>query len=208
RGFWLADTACTQELWEAVMGSNPSFFKGEKRMLRPVEQVSFEDVSEFLGKLNQLVPHGMLTLPTEAQWEYACRAGTTTPFSFGDTMTTDQVNFDGNHPYGNSPKGVYRKETVEVQSLPANRWGLHQMHGNVWEWCSDWYAEYLSQPQVDPTGPATGSYRVFRGGSWCDVARLVRSACRHWFGPGARSSSLGFRLLSSASPDRNQPPNK
>ena len=208
RGFWLADTACTQELWEAVMGSNPSNFKDAKRMLRPVEQVSFDDVSEFLEKLNQRVPHGMLTLPTESQWEYACRAGTTTPFSFGDTISTDQVNFDGNRPYGDSPKGEYRQETVDVKSLPANRWGLYEMHGNVWEWCSDWYAEYSPESQVDPVGPATGSHRVRRGGSWFNYARIMRSACRYWYDPGNRFNSLGFRLLSSASPDRNQRPNK
>ena len=151
---------------------------------------------------------GTLTLPPESQWEYACRAGTKTPFSFGETISPDQVNFDGNHPYGDSPKGEYREETVEVKSLSANRWGLYEMHGNVWEWCSDWYAEYSPEPQIDPTGPATGSYRVMRGGGWDYGARGVRSAFRYWFAPGDRSSDLGFRLLSSASPDRNQPPNK
>ena len=160
------------------MGSNHSNFKDVKGTLRPVEQVSFDDVTEFLVKLNQLVPHGTLTLPTEAQWEYVCRAGTATPFSFGDTITTDDVNFDGNYPYGDSPKGEYRKKTVEVKSLPANRWGLYEMHGNVWEWCSDWYAEYSAEPQVDPPGPATGSDRVIRGGGWSDSARYVRSAYR------------------------------
>ena len=207
-GYWLADTACTQELWEAVMGSNPSNFKDAKRMLRPVERVSFDDVSEFLEKLNQRVPHGMLTLPKEAQWEYACRAGAATAFSFGDTISTDQVNFDGNYPYGDSPKGEYRRETVEVKSLPSNLWGLYEMHGNVWEWCSDWYGEYSPAPQVDPTGPPMGSLRVMRGGSWSSSARSVRSACRYWHDPGIRILNLGFRLLSSASPDRNQRPNK
>ena len=198
RGYWLADTACTQELWEAVTGTDKTFshFKGDRR---PVEQVSYDEVIKFVSVLAKLIPELSPALPTEAQWEYVCRAGTTTPFSFGDTITTDQVNFNGNHPYGDSPTGEYRRKTIEVKSLPPNRWGQYEMHGNVLEWCSDWYAEYSPELQVDPTGPATGSRRVVRGGSLSHYARLVRSACRSWFGPGVRYRDLGFRLLSSAS---------
>ena len=204
-GCWLADAACTQELWEAVMGYNPSGFPEKNH---PVEKVSFDDVCEFLEKLNHRVPHGVLTLPTESQWEYACRAGTKSPFSFGDTIRTDQANFDGNRPYGDSPKGEYRQTPVEVKSLPPNGWGLYEMHGNVWEWCRDWYADYPSVGVTDPSGPETGSCRVVRGGGWSSVAHGTRSACRHWLGPGDRHSGLGFRLLSSSGPDRNQQPNK
>ena len=196
RGYWLADTACTQELWEAVTGKTPSHFKGDRR---PVERVSYDNVIKFVSALAKLVPDLSPALPTESQWEYACRAGTTTPFSFGDTINTDEVNFNGNYPYGNSPKGEYRQETVELKSLPSNCWGLYEMHGNVWEWCSDWFGEYSPEPQVDPAGPAQGSARVFRGGGWSNLARRVRSACRYWLGPGARDRDLGFRLLSSAS---------
>ena len=105
-------------------------------------------------------------LPTEAEWEYAARAGTTTPFSFGETITTDQVNYNGNYPYGDGAKGLYRKKTVEAGSLPANPWGLHEMHGNVWEWTADWYGDYTSVAQTDPQGPDAGTVRVVRGGSW------------------------------------------
>ncbi len=195
-GFWLADTACTQELWEAVTGKTPSRFKGDRL---PVEQVSYDEVIKFVRALEKHVPELAPALPTEAQWEYACRADTETPFSFGHTISTHQANFDGNYPYGDSRKGKYREETVDVKSLPSNAWGLYEMHGNVREWCSDWFGEYSAEPQVDPTGPVTGSDRVFRGGSWIDFARFVRSACRNWFDPGYRYSNLGFRLLSSAS---------
>ena len=196
RGYWLADTACTQELWEAVTGESPSHFNGDRR---PVEQVSYDQVIKFVSVLAKLVPELAPALPTEAQWEYACRARTETPFSFGDAITWEQVNFDGRHPYGDPPKGEYRLQTVEVKSLSANRWGLYEMHGNVWEWCRDSYGEYSTASQVDPAGPATGSYRVVRGGSWYNVARYVRSACRRWDDPGFRSNFLGFRLLSSGS---------
>ncbi len=204
-GFWLADTACTQELWKAATGDNPSAFKSADR---PVEQVRYDDVVQFCEQLSDLIPGLAPRLPTEAQWEYACRAGTTTPFSFGETITTDQVNFDGNHPYADSPKGEYREETVGVKELPANPWGLYQMHGNVWEWCHDWYETYPRELQVDPTGPEKGSVRVIRGGSWFVYARNARSACRYWNDPGARVSHLGFRLLSSTSLVKSEPPNK
>lgn len=185
QGFWLADTACTQALWQAVMGKNPSRFKGVKR---PVENVSFEDCERFLVQINQLRPDLELRLPTEAQWEYACRAGTKTPFSFGETITAEQVNYDGNYPYQGGEKGKNREETVDVKALPANQWGLYEMHGNVWEWCSDW------KGVVDPVGPKTGGLRVLRGGSWLNLARHCRSASRRADHPGYRNSLIGFRL--------------
>ena len=137
-------------------------------------------------------------MPSEAQWEYACRAGTSTPFSFGETIRTDQANFDGRFPYGDAPAEQIRSETVVVKSLPANAWGLYEMHGNVWEWCADWYGAYSKERQVDPTGNKSGSCRVVRGGSWISDAASVRSACRSAFVPGFRYENLGFRLLSSA----------
>ena len=149
QGFWLADTACTQALWRAVMGENPSRFKGEER---PVEQVSWHDVQGFLRGLEQLVPGSVVDLPTEAEWEYACRAGTTSSFSFGNTITPDQVNYNGSVRYARGEKGLYREETVAVNSLPSNPWGLYEMHGNVWEWCADGRRAYSESPQVDPRG--------------------------------------------------------
>ncbi len=191
RGFWLAETACTQALWQAVVGQNPSYFKGERR---PVEQVSWNDVQGFIARLNGAVPGLEARLPTEAEWEYACRAGTSTPFSFGRDITPEQVNYNGDYPYRGNQKRLSREETVEVASLPANSWGLYEMHGNVWEWCQDWYGNYPEGPTVDPTGPATGERRVLRGGSWIDCGRFARSAYRLDVGPGLRLRFCGFRL--------------
>ncbi|MFT7516111.1 MAG: sulfatase modifying factor 1, partial [Candidatus Omnitrophota bacterium] len=189
-GLWLWDTACTQALWEAVMGDNPSDFKGPER---PVENVSWEDVQEFFVRLNATIPGLEAGLPREAQWEYACRAGTTTPFSFGTQITPEQVNYDGNHPYEGGRKGLYRKETVPVRSLPPNAWGLYEMHGNVWEWCTDWFGEYPGDGIVDPGGPNEGTARVIRGGAWDYSAGICRSACRGRGEPVGRVSWIGFR---------------
>ncbi|MDG4550166.1 MAG: formylglycine-generating enzyme family protein [Candidatus Contendobacter sp.] len=191
RGFWLAETACTQALWQAAMGKNPSGFKGQQR---PVETVSWDDAQDFIARLNGAVPGLEARLPTEAEWEYACRAGTTTPFSFGEDITPEQVNYGGSYPYRGNQKGQYRGKTVEVASLPANPWGLYEMHGNVWEWCQDWYGAYHAESAVDPPGPETGEWRVLRGGSWFDFGRNARSASRIHGGPGDRSDDFGFRL--------------
>jgi formylglycine-generating enzyme required for sulfatase activity len=134
RGFWLFDTACTQALWTAVMPKNPSHFR-ESRLL-PVDSISWSDCVAFLERINGLVAGLDLRLPTEAEWEYACRAGTETPFSFGETITSEQVNSNGGFPYRGGPGGQYRKKTVPVASFPPNPWGLYEMHGNLWEWCA------------------------------------------------------------------------
>ncbi|HMY99631.1 MAG TPA: formylglycine-generating enzyme family protein [Burkholderiaceae bacterium] len=196
QGFWLADTACTQALWEAVLGENPSHFKGDPA--NPVEQVSWNDIHEkFLPALNRLVPGLEAVLPSEAQWEYACRAGTQTPFWFGEQITPEQVNYDGNYPYANGKKGEYREKTVPVKSLPANGWGLYEMHGNVYEWCEDVLGEYPKEAVVDPIGPqdgVEGRLRVLRGGSWLLNGRYCRSAYRNAVLPGVRNLDFGFRL--------------
>jgi sulfatase modifying factor 1 len=192
RGFWLADTACTQGLWRAVTGQNPS--QSNLGDDYPVESVSWEDVNAFIVHINREVPDLALRLPSEAEWEYACRAGIQAPFSFGETITTDQVNYNGNYPYAGGKKGENREETVEVSALPANSWGLYQMHGNVWEWCYDWYGEYPTGPVIDPKGPEEGGRRVLRGGGWFSFGGDARSAQRFINAPGIRVSLFGFRL--------------
>jgi formylglycine-generating enzyme required for sulfatase activity len=193
RGFWIAEPPVTQALWEVFMGDNPSRLKGVEL---PVEQLSWDDAMRFINTLNGMKPELKLCLPTEVQWEYACRAGTITPFAFGDNITTDQVNYDGNRPYNNGKKGEYRKQTVDVKSLPPNAWGLYQMHGNVWEWCQDWYAtQYPTQSVTDPQGAASGARRVLRGGSWISNGRYCRSAFRFANVPANRYGNNGFRLV-------------
>jgi formylglycine-generating enzyme required for sulfatase activity len=189
-GIWLADTACTQALWTAVMGSNPSRFSDDAQC--PVERVSFEDVQAFLTALRPAGVDGEADLPTEAQWEYACRAGTNTSFYFGAQIASVWMNYNGNFPYQHGAKGDYRRRTVPVKALPANRWGLYQMHGNVWEWCRDPPRTYTDAEVRDPEDPV-GAARALRGGSWFDVARRCRSARRRALEPGVRSSYLGFR---------------
>ncbi len=191
--FFLGKYPVTQEQWEALMGKNPSRFQGTKR---PVEMVSWHDTVEFCQKISEKTGQ-TYRLPTEAEWEYACRAGTTTPFYFGKTMTSELVNYNGNYPYASALKGQYRQETTEVGTFPPNAFGLYDMHGNVWEWCQDWFAqEYYSKSlENDPRGPDTGSNRVLRGGAWRHGARGCRSAYRSGNGPGGRILALGFRLL-------------
>ena len=198
QGFWLADTACTQALWEAVMGNNPSRFKDDPQ--QPVEKVSWHGVQVFLNRLQErlqsLLPGCQVDLPSEAEWEYACRAGMTTPFSFGSNINPQQVNYDGNRPYRDGEKSEYREKTVPVKSLPANPWGLYEMHGNVWEWCKDGQRTYDEQAQIDPLGPMTGvnTPRCLRGGSWDIIAWRARSAPRDALQPGDAFSHVGFRF--------------
>jgi formylglycine-generating enzyme required for sulfatase activity len=192
KGFWLADSTVTQALWGAVMGENPSRFKGTER---PVENVSWKDAQAFIHKMNGMKPELKLCLPSEAQWEYACRAGTTTPFYFGGQINSEWVNFDGTEPYNKSKQSEYRERTIEVRSLPSNDWGLFEMHGNVWEWCQDWYGEYSVKSVVDPQGAESGIYRVLRGGSWIYGGWCCRSAYRFIIrNPTERYGNLGFRL--------------
>ncbi|NOS88346.1 MAG: formylglycine-generating enzyme family protein [Methylococcaceae bacterium] len=192
QGYWFADTACSQALWLAVMGENPSTFNED--LNNPVETVNWDDCQQFIKHLNGIIPDLAARLPTEAEWEYACRAGTTTPFSFGDNITTEQVNYNGNYPYNNGKKGEYRQKTVAVKSLSANPWGLYEMHGNVLEWCADWFGDYPTTAVENPTGPTADTAGVVRGGSWDDGGGGVRSADRSRGTPDYRYDDLGFRL--------------
>ena len=181
-GFWLFDTPCTQRLWEVVMDENPSYFGGAKR---PVERVSWTACQTFIARLNDQIPGLALRLPTEAQWEYACRAGT--------TGARYDENLDSIAWYEMNSED----ETHEVGQKRPNAWGLYDMLGNVLEWCEDWYAPYSANAMMNPRGPATGSDRALRGGYRSYGARYVRAALRSAFDPDSRSPDIGFRCLSS-----------
>lgn len=192
KGFWLADSTVTQEMWYAVMASSPSGFTGESH---PVERVSWYDAQAFIQQLNQRIPGLCARLPSEAEWEYACRAGTRSPFFAGHDISPEQVNYDGRYPYLSGKQETYRRKTVPVKSLPCNFWGLYEMHGNVREWCRDyWLPDLGEEPALDPQGPKKGIYRVVRGGSWASDACFVRSACRDRFPPNYCFGSVGIRL--------------
>jgi len=188
--FFMGTTEVTQGQWRAVMGNAPSHFKGDDL---PVENVSWDEAVEFCRKLS--AKEGKrYRLPTEAEWEYACRAGTKTPFHTGDTISTDQANYNGNYTYGSGRKGAYRETTTRVGSFAANAWGLYDMHGNVWEWCADWEGDYPAGESIDPKGPSEATGRVFRGGSWDRFPLLCRSALRNDRAPGFRINDIGFRV--------------
>lgn len=195
--FWMGKSPVTQVQYEAAMGNNPSYFPGTNR---PVENVSWDDAIAFCEKASQKT--GMtFRLPSEAEWEYACRAGTATPFHFGETINTDQANYNGDFVYGNSKKGVYRKKTTPVKTFPPNKFGLYDMHGNVLEWCQDhWHKSYKKAPQDGSPWMKGGNAdcRVIRGGSWANLPRICRSAYRSSPDPGVSDISIGFRIVCSA----------
>ncbi|MBN1984272.1 MAG: formylglycine-generating enzyme family protein [Chitinivibrionales bacterium] len=201
KGFWLSDTVCSQELWQSVMETAPSKYKGARQ---PVENINWDDCQQFFRRITTILPQITLSLPTETQWEYACRAATTTPFSFGITITPDQVNYNGKYPYIGDEKGLYREHPVDIRSLPPNQWGFYEMHGNVWEWCADWFGEYEPDAVIDPLGPSEGLYRVLRGGCAFSSAADCRSAARCRFHPSDRYCRHGFRFLWSPPQPNNQ----
>jgi formylglycine-generating enzyme required for sulfatase activity len=210
--------------WQRQLLANPSYFQpeGEKHApfgrfaqlsgenntdQRPVERVCWHEAMELCRRVEMLLPDGSglrCTLPSEAQWEYACRAGESTPFSCGETITPELANFDGNYTYADGPKGEDRQQTTPVGMFPANGWGLHDMHGNVWEWCLDhWHGTYDDAPfdgraWIDPAAKDSEAEeeqsRLLRGGSWFLRSRFCRSACRNDARPGNRNSRIGFRI--------------
>jgi formylglycine-generating enzyme required for sulfatase activity len=197
--FFMGKYPVTQAQYEAIVGTNPSEFKGVQR---PVEQVFWKEAVEFCTQLSQKTGKPY-RLPSEAEWEYACRAGTTTPFYCGDTITTDLANYDGNYTHGEAPKGIYRKQTTDVGSFPANPFGLYDMHGNVWEWCADhWHGNYEAAPSDGSswTTNKNSENRVLRGGSWNFNPSSCRAAYRFSFSPAFRFSYVGFRVVCSVFP--------
>lgn len=196
--FYLSTYEVTQRQYEQVMGTNPSQFSGARN---PVDSVSWADAIAFCEELSART--GLdVRLPTEAQWEYACRAGTDTAFYTGETIWTDQANFNGSYAERDGVNGLYRAKTLPVGSFDPNAFGLYDMHGNVWEWCADRYqGSYEGLATTDPTGPKTGDYRVFRGGAWYDGAAHCRSADRPRTHPGNGGTGLsGFRVMVSLAP--------
>lgn len=195
RPFYIQSTEVTQDQWNTVMGTNPSYFKKCGGSC-PVEQVSWNDVQEFIAKLNKMENTKKYRLPTEAEWEYACRAGTTTPFSTGGCIGADQANFNGKYPYKGCPLGEFRGATVATGSFAPNPWGLFDMHGNVFEWCQDWKGPYAGKNTKNPEGPSKGTERVIRGGAWNSQAFQLRTAARAGCAPTSYSNYIGFRVIS------------
>lgn len=199
-GFFMGKYEVTQAQYQAIMGNNPASFKGETR---PVEQVSWNDAVEFCQKLSQMTGRNY-RLPSEAEWEYACRAGTTTPFYFGETITADLVNYDATSTYASAPKGEYRQQTTPVGSFPPNAFGLYDMHGNVWEWCQDtWHDSYQGAPNNGSAWVDNGNdnqTRLLRGGSWINNPEDCRSAYRNNndLSRGRHIDDIGFRIVCAA----------
>lgn len=208
QSFLLGIYPVSQSEYEEVMGTNPSHFsysgdgKDEVTDLDisrfPVETVSWEDAIAFCEKLSSFADEQQwgrtYRLPTEAEWEYACRGGTTTPFYYGGSMSSHQANFDGVYPYGGAEKGPFLERPCEVGLYSPNSFGVYDVHGNVSEWCEDWYEEQLPGGK-DPQEPSEGHYRVLRGGGWRLNSRFVRSAFRSPYGPGDRINFVGFRCV-------------
>ncbi len=204
-GFWLGRYEISIGEWKAVMGDIPPDMKRidakfSESDRQPVIYVSWDDAQEFITKLNAANDGFLYRLPTEAEWEYAARAGTTTEFAFGNDLSSIQANFDGRFPFGNAAKGTFLEKTATVGSYQTNAWGLYDMHGNVLEWCQDWYdaGYYAKSPTNDPTGSVSGTMRIVRGGAWFYAANYQRSAFRRSNLPTFRGNVIGFRLVAAA----------
>jgi sulfatase modifying factor 1 len=195
QGYWLGETTVSQQLWQAVMGNNLSSFKSQSDKVLPVESVSWDDCQQFFISINKLLPGGELTFPTEAQWEYACRGGTQTPFSTGAQLTMAQANYNGEYSYNDGEIGVNREKIVAVDMFAPNGWGIKQMHGNLLEWCLDNWREYKLESAINPVGGLDVPRRALRGGGWYDFGSYCRSACRFYFGRDFAARFIGLRLV-------------
>jgi len=199
RGFWMGKYTVTNSQWQSVMETKPSEkydvkFQGENQ---PVVGVSWDDAKEFCKRASEKTGES-IRLPSETEWEYACRACTITSFHFGETITDDLVNYDGNYPYGDAPKGEYCQQTLNVDRFSPNIWGLYQMHGNVWEWCEDvWHENYQGSPNDGTAWLKDGeqNMHILRGGSWISGANNCRSANRIGFVKDFCYYNLGFRVV-------------
>jgi formylglycine-generating enzyme len=187
KGFYMSIYTVTLEEWQEVMRNNSRRISSEKNMS---VDVSWNDCQDFIQKLREKDKKAY-RLPSEAEWEYCCRAGTKTRFYFGDDISTAQSNFNGTL-FGGT--GIFREKLTPVGSFPANAWGLYDMHGNVFQWCQDWYGEYPQKVLVDPQGPKEGKFRVLRGGSWKSGYWDCRSAYRSWQDPRWTDEQFGFRV--------------
>ncbi len=204
-GFWLAETACSQSVWQAVMGSNPSNFTEDPR--NPVECVSWHDVQDFLREVEKRLPGVKADLPTEAEWEYACRAGRDTALSWGDVISPSEANYGVAYSYTDGRSGKYREGTVPVKMYLPNAWGLYQMHGNVDEWCADGKRDYDGAPKVDPHGPdGYWGWPVLRGGAWYNEPQRLRAASRGSWSARMRNNSVGFRFSLRSTSSAERPP--
>ncbi len=192
--FYMGKYELTQAQYQAIIGTNPSNFKGDNR---PVERVSWNNAVEFCKKLSQKTGK-KYRLPSEAEWEYACRAGTTTPFYFGESITPDLVNYNGNYAYASAPKGQYRQQTTDVGTFPPNAFGLYDMHGNVWEWCEDdWQENYINAPINGSALISRSNKKLLRGGSWYYDPEYCRSAFRLYDLLDNYDFNIGFRVVCS-----------
>jgi len=198
--FWLAKMEVTQEQWQKIMG-NKELHPEKPSPLScinsqyPIVSISYFDVQKFLQKLTNLSNGNRFRLPTEAEWEYACRAGTSTNFSTGTSISDTLSNFNASIPSDYSAIGKYLGHSTTVGSYPPNLWGLYDMHGNAWEWVSDWYAPYSSEHTIDPCGPKSSTLKIIRGGSWYFGATNARSYSRRTHEPGLWGFSIGFRVV-------------
>jgi formylglycine-generating enzyme required for sulfatase activity len=202
RLFYIGQHEVTQAEWMRAMKSNPSYFKTCERC--PVEQVDFYQVNEFLSRLNAGASAMQFRLPSEAEWEYACRAGAATSFSTGGQLTAAQANIDSRYSGGDADGGAAYDKTLPVGKFAPNAWALYDMHGNVWEWTNDWYGPYIPRQDTDPRGPATGTKRVIRGGSWRFDASSARCGLRDTYSPQDKDYSLGFRVVAEPRPPRRR----
>jgi formylglycine-generating enzyme required for sulfatase activity len=204
--FYLAKYPTTQEQYEALTGNNPCAFsakgggkdqvKGLDTKRFPADSITWTGAKAYCDLLTKKDGRRKFRLPTEAEWEYACRAGTTTPYHFGSALNGKQANCDGTVPYGTDTKGPSLRRPTTVGSYPANAWGLHDMHGNVYQWCEDWYGPYDGLPEKDPVrdGQQQQGSRVLRSGAWDLYATFCRAAFRDHLNPDAHNASVGFRV--------------